>query len=254
MKTVLITGASSGIGAAFARLFAKNGYRCVLVARRMERLEALARECEKAYSSSVILIPKDITQEAAVAELVQELEIKQLRLDVLINNAGVDYPGEFIRQDPSEMFSMINLNVQALTLMTRCFLPLLNENAHILNVASTAAFYPGPYMAVYYATKAYVVSFSLGLREELSKHKIQVSCLCPGPTETELFKDKKDPKLARSSLLKSQTAEQVALIAWQGLEKNKALIVPGLMNKISHWLSAITPNFLGAKVTAFLNK
>ena len=225
----LITGASAGLGAEFARQCAKRGEEVVLVARRGDRLRQLAAEIgDKAH-----VIEADLTEPKMATRVVGETIAKGLWVRTLINNAGFGLVGEFYELPFARQLEMIDLNVRALTNTTFAALNgmTINREGRILNVASTAAFQPGPRMAVYFATKAYVLSFSEALHEELKKEGIHVTALCPGPTATE-FGDVsgwsgKVPSFAMAD------AASVVRAGLAGLDGNRAVVIPGLLNKLS---------------------
>ncbi|KEZ49006.1 SDR family NAD(P)-dependent oxidoreductase [Metabacillus indicus] len=230
MKTVLITGASDGIGKELAYKYAQDGYRLVLAARSEEKLQKLAEELKPA---PVIVKRKDLSDMNQVRELYEELKAESVCVDVLVNNAGFGLYGEFLRTSADEELNMIDLNIKSITLLAKLFAPDMAErgSGHILNVASTAAFQPGPLMAVYYATKAYVLSFSEAIENELKGTGVSVSVLCPGPTKTG-FSDRAN--LGQSKLFKSgvMDVKEVADAAYKGLHKKKTVIIPGLKNKM----------------------
>ena len=230
MKTVLITGASDGIGKELAYKYAQDGYRLVLAARSEEKLQKLAEELKPA---SVIVKRKDLSDMNQVRELYEELKSESVQIDVLVNNAGFGLYGEFVRTSAEDELNMIDLNIKSITLLAKLFAPDMAErgSGHILNVASTAAFQPGPLMAVYYATKAYVLSFSEAIENELKGTGVSVSVLCPGPTKTG-FSDRAN--LGQSKLFKSgvMDVKEVADAAYKGLQKKKTVIIPGLKNKM----------------------
>src|SRR5438128_1555599 len=182
----LITGASSGIGLELAKLFARDEHDVVLVARRADKLKQLAAQLGSAHNIRATVIPADLADPAAPEEIFRALRAADVELDVLVNNAGFGVTGPFLATDAAAELRMIQVNVTALTHLTKLFLPgMLGRGAgRVLNVASTAGFQPGPLMAVYYATKAYVISFSDALAEELRGTGVTVTCLCPGPTKT----------------------------------------------------------------------
>jgi short-subunit dehydrogenase len=207
-KTALITGASSGLGKEFAEIHAKNGGDLVVVARSKDKLLALKEDLEKKYNVHVSVIVKDLTDKDAAQEIYNFVKFSKIEIDFLINNAGFGGVGKFYERDWSEDLSMIQLNIVALTALTRIFLPdFVNRNSgKILNVSSTASLMPGPMQAVYFATKAYVTSFSNAIAEELHNTNVTVTALMPGATETdfgktsgmdktELFKNTADPKI-----------------------------------------------------------
>jgi hypothetical protein len=227
-KVALVTGASAGLGVEFARQLSKRGYALVLAARRKNRLEELAKELGNARAVAIDLSKKDAT-----AKLLADVAGNGEVIDVLVNNAGFGLVGRFAELDAKRERQMIDLNVGALTDLCRAVAPgmIARKSGAILSVASTAAFQPGPGMAVYFATKAYVLSFTEALHEELRRHGVKVSCLCPGPTATEFGEvagfgaPVPDFAIAQSG--------PVVSAGLRGLDKNKALVVPGLLNKLS---------------------
>jgi hypothetical protein len=229
MKNVtLITGASSGIGKEFAYIHAKQKGDLVIVARRQTELESLKTELESKFDVRVKLIVKDLTKKEAPQEIYDELIQSGISVEYLINNAGFGGLGKFHERDWKLDESMINLNIMALTALTRLFLPdfVKRNSGKILNVASTAAFVPGPLQAVYYATKAFVLSFSQAIAEELHDTNITVTALCPGATETEFAKTS---GMENTSLFKTAySAKMVAEDGYKGMVKGKLVIVSGL--------------------------
>ena len=223
-KTALITGASSGIGLELAKLHAQNGDDLVLVARRKEKLQELQAELEEKYDITVTLLVKDLAQESAAREIYDEVHAKNIEIDYLINNAGFGGHGKFHEREWAKDAAMIQVNVTVLTALTRFFLDdmVKRDSGRILNVASTAGFLPGPLQAVYYATKAFVVSFSEALAEELSDTNISVSALCPGPTESEFAKT---GDLEETNLFKQKTASahDVAKHGFDAMMKGKVV-------------------------------
>src|SRR5712691_8172351 len=185
-KTALITGASFGIGQELAGIFAREGYNLVLVARTADKLRQLASELEKAHGTRSLILASDLAAPGAAAYIHDQTTRADITVDVLVNNAGFGQFGLFAENDLEECLQQIQLNVTTLTHLTRLYLPemVARKSGRILNVASTAAFQPGPLMAVYYATKAYVLHFSEAIAEELRHSGVTVTALCPGPTET----------------------------------------------------------------------
>lgn len=243
MKTALVTGASSGIGYELSKLFGRDGYKVILVARREEELKKLA---EKLPNSQVIAM--DISKPGAPRELLKKLEGTEI--DVLVNNAGYGLLGEFSKTDLSSEIQMIHLNILSLTELTKLVLPqmLARRSGKILNVASTAAFQPGPLMAVYYATKAYVLSFSEAIAEELRDTGVTVTTLCPGPTRTE-FADV--AKMGKSKLFKSAAVMDAAPVAeagYEGLMAGKRIVVPGIANRMMIQSLRVSPRSLVTKI------
>lgn len=245
METVLITGASSGIGREFSKLFAEKGYRLVITARREKNLA----ELKKMYpENNVEVIPCDLGSEAGAEYLYNEVKKRSIKVDILINNAGFGLFGEFYETDIEKEKKMIDLNVKALVELSKYFLQeMLGRNSgRILNVASIAAFQPGPYMSVYYASKAFVLSFSEALRNEVRNTGVCISVLCPGPVETEFEKSSELTKSKLFSKLKPITAEKVAYAGYRGLMKNRAVIIPGFFNRAAITAGTFVPT--GIKV------
>jgi len=232
-RTVLITGASSGIGLELAHLFANDGYRLVLVARSRGALRELGDELQARHSVQVRISPKDLAHPAAPVELYQELQEAGIVLDVLVNNAGFGGSGSFLNTDWTNEAEMIQVNITAVTHLTKLFLPQIRaREGKLLNVASLAAFLPGPFMAVYYASKAYVLSFTEALAEELSGTGTTVTCLCPGPVATGFQKraGTESNQMMKSPLLVEVRA--VARAGYEGMKQGKRLVVPGWKNAV----------------------
>lgn len=231
-RTALITGASKGIGRELAIIFAQQGFDLVLVARSREMLEELGKRLHKKYKIDVTVIEKDLTIKDAPEEIYQALEGRSV--DILVNNAGFGDYKEFAHSEWEKQYLMIQLNVTALMHMTKLFLPEMIERGYgrILNLASTAAFLPGPNMSVYYASKAAVLSFSQALSKELKGSNVTVTALCPGPTSTNF---ERTAGLINSKLfhsLKVTDAKKVALYGYKSLMKGKPVAVEGLSNKL----------------------
>ncbi|MDD4994064.1 MAG: SDR family oxidoreductase [Paludibacter sp.] len=234
-KTALITGASSGLGVEFARIHASKGDNLVLVARNVDRMNALKDELEKQFRNiSIYVIGKDLSEPSAAKAIHEELQSKKIRVDYLINNAGFGDFGVFAECNLEKQLEMINLNVSALTYLTRMFLPDMIENkfGRVLNVASTAAFQPGPTMSVYFATKAYVLSFSEAIAYELKETGVTVTALCPGATDTGF---KVAAALGASNLFKGNGiagSKDVAEFGYKAMMKGKTVVVHGFMNSL----------------------
>jgi short-subunit dehydrogenase len=240
----LITGASAGLGAEFARQLARRGMRLVLAARRKDRLEALAGELGNARA-----VEADLSEAGSADRLLADVEAAGEHVDLLVNNAGFGLKGRFAELDAARQRQMIDLNIGALTDLCRAVAPGMIESkaGGIINVASTAAFQPGPGMAVYFATKAYVLSFTEALHEELKPHGIKVSALCPGPTRTEFgavagFGDK------GAFDRYSADAASVVRAGLEGLDSNRAVVVPGLLNKVGAASTRFVPRPLVRKI------
>jgi uncharacterized protein len=231
----LITGASAGLGAEFARQCAARGEELALVARRRDRMEALAAE----IGGKIHIFEADLAREGAAASLIAELAAEGLSVGTLINNAGFGLGGRFADRPLGRLSEMIDLNVRTLTELCHLVLPGMRAagKGAILNVASTAAFQPGPNMAVYYATKAYVLSFTEALHHELKDTGIKVSALCPGPTTSEFsdVADSHSPTLERMKM----PAAPVVEAGLDGLDRNQAVVIPGFRNKVGAQLSRV---------------
>lgn len=244
MKPVtLITGASAGIGAELARVFAEHGHELVLVARREDRLAALADEIAKGGRPRPIVLTADLGQRDAVAKIEAQLSLLDLEPAIVVNNAGFGLLGRAATLSRDEQLAMIDLNIRALTELSLAFLDsIARHRGGILNVASIAAFMPGPGMAVYYASKAFVLSFSEALHQELSERGVKVTTLCPGPVPTEFqacagLGDRMPNVLALP-------AERVARIGYDGLMRGKRVVVAGIGNRIGVFLLRFMPNAL----------
>jgi short-subunit dehydrogenase len=234
----LITGASAGLGAEFARQCARRGEALVLVARRRDRLEALAAE----IGGGARLIVADLAKAGAAASLIAGIEAEGLSIGTLINNAGFGLAGRFVSRPLERQSEMIDLNVRTLVELCHLVLPAMRERGQgaICNVASTAAFQPGPNMAVYYATKAFVLSFTEALHHELKGTGIRVSALCPGPTATE-FGEVAGAAPSASPKMITADAQGVVRAGLKGLDRNKAVVIPGWTNKATANLSRVLP-------------
>jgi uncharacterized protein len=244
MKPVtLITGASAGIGAELARVFAVHGHELVLVARRAKRLEELADEIAAAGRPRPAVLTADLTERTAVATIAAELTSRGLEPQNVVNNAGFGLVGRAASLDRDQQIAMIDLNVRTLTELSLAFLEsLIRHRGGILNVASVAAFMPGPGLAVYYASKAFVLSLSEALHHELSGRGVKVTALCPGPVPTE-FQARAGLREDRAqSVLLSLPAERVARIGYDGFMRGKRVVIPGVGNKIAVLLARIVPD------------
>ncbi len=253
-ETVLVTGASSGIGRALARLFAADGSRLLLVARNRQRLQALAEELEREHGTESRVITSDLSLPGAAGKLAGGLE--GTRIDLLVNNAGLGYYGQLATLPPERVLEQLRVNVEALTELTARLLPQMvaRGQGHVVNIGSLAGLQPGgPGMAVYYATKAYVQSFSLALAEELAGSGVKVTVVCPGPTDTEFQRRAgMEHKTGLFSLLPVMSEEAVARAAWRGIRRGRRVVVPGLVNKLLGLAGSLPPRGLALKVNAFL--
>ncbi len=228
----LVTGASRGIGTELARVFAENGYDLVIVARNKAELDALAGELHGKHGTNVTVPAYDLADRASPDVIFAELQQRGIAVEVLVNNAGFGTWGPFAETDLKAELDLIQVNIAALTHLTKLFVkPMVaRKSGKILNVASTASFQPGPIMAVYCASKAYVLSFSEAIANELAGSGVTVTALCPGGTESS-FQERAVMQEARILKGKLMTAREVAEIGYRGLMKGKTVVIPGLMNR-----------------------
>lgn len=253
MKTALITGASSGIGYELAKIFANNATNLVLVARTESKLEELSSILSD-KGITIHILPLDLSQPDAAGKVFSFCEYNRIQIDYLINNAGIGDFGLFAESDWPKQNQMINLNINALTHLTRLFLPgmIRNKSGKIMNVASTAAFEPGPVMSVYFATKAYVLSFSEAISSELEGTGITVTVLCPGPTQSGFINTS---GMGESRLVKGRklpTSKEVAEYGYKVFIKGKTIAIHGLTNTIITTLIRFIPRPLLRKAVKFL--
>lgn len=255
-RYALVTGASSGIGLAIAEALARRGRNLILVARQRDALESIAYELTQRFAVEVLFSSCDLSEPLQISGLLQELELADQQIDLLVNNAGFGTAGAFIQQEWSREQQLVEVNILALARLCHALGQRMVQQGggQILNVASVAAFQPGPWMSNYFASKAYVLSLSEGLREELKGFGVKVSVLCPGPTRSAFFRNAqmKTGKLERSSLMMS--CEEVALLAVRGLDKNRAIITPGWRNKLMAFWPRLTPRALVRRVVAKINR
>ena len=245
-STALITGGSTGIGYALAKIFAQERYDLVLVARHQEQLTEASDELTRRYGLSVKTMVKDLSRPTAAEEIIAELHRESIRIDVLVNNAGFALHGFFVETDLATELNMMQVNMVALTQLTKLLVRDMQERGagKVLNVASTAAFQPGPRMAVYYASKAYVLRFSEALAEELRGSGVTVTALCPGPTRSG-FQDRahlEGTRMVRSPLM--MDPETVARSGYRGLMRGGVVVIPGFMNNLLAVLARLTPRAL----------
>lgn len=254
---VLITGASAGIGEALLQCFAKDGYHCLITGRDPHRLRAVAQQCRQQYQVSVDEFIVELSDKQALCALIAQIQQQYPRLDVLVNNAGNGIAGAFVETDADKQENSLLTNVNALTQLCQAFLPAMVQagQGKILNIASTAAFLPGPNMAVYYATKAYVLSLSEALHEEVKNSGVTVSVLCPGMTQT-LFQQR--AKMLSLKLMKynrsMMSAAKVAEIGYRGLLRHQRMIVAGGSNRIGCYLMRLLPNRLLLPIVRYLQQ
>ena len=248
-KTALITGASSGIGYELALLLAQDRFDCILVARNRDKLTELAARLESEFRVKTLVIPKDLSRPTAVDEIYEEVTAIPMQVDVLVNNAGFTAFGLFVETDLQTELEMLQVNVIALTALTKLLLKGMLERraGRILNLASTAAFEPGPLMAVYYASKAYVLSLSEALANELHGTGVTVTALCPGPTRTGFQKRgvMEDSRLVQGNIA---DAASVALAGYRGLMAGRTIVIPGFTNKLIPWVVRLSPRGVVTRV------
>ena len=253
-SVTIITGASAGLGVEFAKQLAAQHVSLMLVARRGDRLEALAKELQAKHKIEVFTEALDLSAPGAVPKLMTAIAKRNLTIDGLINNAGFGLKGEFAQQDISRLLQMINLNCTALVELTHAVLPgmVARKSGAILNVASTAAFQAGPLMAIYYASKAFVLSFSEALHDDMKPHGIHVSCLCPGATETEFGAV---AQVTKTMLFKGAGGpEKVVSDGLAALKANKAIAVSGLAHKTFVLGTRLLPRSLTRKIAHTMQK
>ncbi|MEW5958125.1 MAG: SDR family oxidoreductase [Chloroflexota bacterium] len=251
MKTTLITGASSGIGYELSKLFAQDGYNLVLVARNEQRLQQLAGELTAKFDVWVKVMAKDLAIACSPAEIFAELEAESIQLDILVNNAGFQVYGPFLENDLAKELQMLQVNLLSLTQLTKLFLPgmIARGNGKILNVGSTGSFVPGPLNAVYCASKAYVLSLSEAMAEELAGTGVTVTALCPGATITEFHKraQMEDVRLFKMGAME---AGPVAAAGYRALMAGRRIVVPGFQNR----LLVLATRFLPRKLVTRIGK
>jgi short-subunit dehydrogenase len=249
-KTALITGASSGIGEAFADILAARGMNLVLVARSIDKLYELAEELSEQYSIRARVIPADLSREGAAQEVYQRTQELGVTVDLLVNNAGFATLGGFDTLNPEREHEEIMLNVTTLVDLTHAFVPAMLErkDGAVINVSSIAAFQPMPYEAVYGASKAFVLSFSLALWAEYRKRGVRIVALCPGPTETNFFKNLGTDNVPM--LTKMHTPEVVVMTALHALEQGKPYAVDGRSNAFGVQVTHMAPLALTTRVFA----
>ncbi|MBV9485127.1 MAG: SDR family oxidoreductase [Frankiaceae bacterium] len=250
----LVTGASSGIGLELARVFAREGHDLVLVARREPELRALGDELKSRYGADSTVITADLALEGAARQLATE--VADSDIEVLVNNAGLGNQGRFWETDLDADHRMLAVNVLALTELTKLLLPAMvaRGSGRVLNVASTAGFQPGPFMATYYASKAYVISLTEALAEELTGTGVTATALCPGvvPTGFQAAAEM-DPNTPLLKSPGSKSAEYVANAAYKGMVAGRRIVIPGVVNKIGAQAGRVTPRVVMTKVTRRLN-
>jgi uncharacterized protein len=254
-QTALITGASIGIGMELARLCAGDGHVVILVARGVERLNAVAAECKKRGAADAHVIPTDLAVPNASVALAEELSRRKLDVDILINNAGFGVHGYFWKADAQRNLDLLQVNITALTQLTRLMLPgmIERQRGRIMNLASVAGWVPGPLMATYFASKAYVMSFSLALSDECRGTGVTATCVCPGATATEFFTRARiaSAPLATGPMM---SAASVARIGYRAMNRGRALVVTGASNTLVAQATRLLPKMLAARVAGKRNR
>ena len=257
MKTVtLITGGGSGIGLALSQVLAKNGHDLVLIARNLQELQKVGQDLEKEHGIVTYPLAADLSKPGACQKRFDELTQQKLEVNILVNNAGFATHGSFAESDTQAEMDMLEVNIKALTLLTRIALPsmLKKKSGYILNLASTAAFQPGPFMAGYYASKAYVLSFSEALNNELSGTGISVTALCPRPTKTGFAKRANIENVRLFKNAPVMEAFKVAEIGYRGMLAKKAVVIPGHRNTLIAISTRFAPRGLAARITRKLQE
>ncbi len=245
-QTALITGASNGIGLALAKRFAAENHDLILVARSEDKLQALKIELSSKHGIEAHVFSYDLTQPDACQSLFDRTQQAGLQVDVLVNNAGYGDYGDFVETDWEKQQGMISLNVMAITHLTHLFLPAMvqRDSGKILNVSSTAAFQPGPKMSVYFATKAYVLSFSEAIAAETDGTGISVTVLCPGPTQSGFIDNANMGKMAAADAIsedKLPSSKEVADFGYEALQKGQVVAVHGTLNKLMTFSNRLAP-------------
>ncbi|MBS2021093.1 MAG: SDR family oxidoreductase [Deltaproteobacteria bacterium] len=256
MPTALITGASAGLGMDFARLAAKDGHDLVLVARRKDNLDKLGAELAQAHGIKSHSIAADLTDPKAPQAIFDEVKALGLSVDVLVNNAGFGSTGAYFELPLARELEMVQVNISALMALTHLFGPGMKErkSGRILNIASTAGFQPGPFMATYYASKAFVISWSEALAYELRGTGVTVTAACPGATATEFASTAGNDKSKLFTQQKPATSAEVAAFSWKAMKKGKSIAVHGAMNKIGAFGVRLSPRKMVTGIAAGLNK
>ncbi|GAB6168682.1 SDR family oxidoreductase [Clostridium carnis] len=251
---VLITGATAGIGYELAKLYANDGYNLILVAKNVDNLKRVKEEF-KPYNIKIDIIDVDLSKRDACEKIINFVDKKFLTVDILINNAGVGSFGYLSEIEMEKEINLIDINIRTLTELTKHFSHRMIQNGYgaIMNVASTAAFCAGPKMAIYYASKAYVLNLTEALYEEVKDKGVHVSCLCPGAVNTG-FQSKAEIKKSKSASKNLMSAKKVAKIAYRDFNKGRLIIVPGFKNKVIIMINKVLPRAVSRKIILMMNK
>ncbi len=255
-KYALITGATFGIGYELAKLFASDGHNLILIARNKKRLDEISVGLSDKYKIHIITIEKDLSVPNSANDVFEQISRENIHVEYLVNNAGFGLHGNFSETDLNIELEMIQLNITSLVQLTKLFLPkmIANKSGRIMNVASTAAFQPGPFMSIYYATKAFVLSFSETLDCELKGSGVISSAFCPGPTKTDFLSraGMESTFIIKSKIIGLMSAEKAAKIGYKGFMKGKRLIIPGILNRMGVLSVKLAPRKLITSVIRIL--
>ncbi|HAT2138771.1 TPA: SDR family oxidoreductase [Legionella pneumophila] len=252
----LITGATRGIGLALAYEFASHGHDLILIGRDSEQLEHISKQLNTQYQVNVEYKVHDLSKPGSAFKLYTDLKEQGVEVNCLVNNAGIGYMGSFVEMGMNKLDDLMNINMISLSELTLCFLDdfVARNEGSILQVSSTAAFQPGPFMAAYYASKAYVATLSHAIAYELKDTKVSMSILCPGATKTNFFHASgMESSMLERGYIGMMTPEKVAKIAYKGLKKGKLYIIPGLRNKILAYAAAISPKAIALRIASYLH-
>ena len=254
IRYTLITGASTGIGYELSKLFAKDRHNLILVSRNKIKLQSVKNELLK-YNIDIKILGLDLASSEDIKSLFSYIEINKLNVNILVNNAGIGTFGDFNDIEWEKEEALIDINIKALTQLTKYFLPKIVEckNGGILNVASTAAFCSGPRMAAYYASKAYVLNLTEAIYEEYKDNGIKISCLCPGPVKTS-FQGKAGIKKSEAAKKYLMDAEEVAKVCYKDFNKGKLIIIPGMKNRLLVMGNKILPRSISRKIILKTNR
>jgi uncharacterized protein len=256
--TALITGASTGIGYELCKCFAADHHNLILIARHEAKLRQVASELSERFGVAVRAIVADLAKPEAPQKIADEVRKDSIQIDYLINNAGFGLGGKFAETELAAELEMMQVNMVALVQLSKLFLPAMvaRRSGKIMNVASTAAFQPGPLMAVYYASKAFVLSFTEAIANELADTGVTVTALCPGPTQSEFQQRARieNTRLSKGKFLGLMTSAAVAQIGYRGLMQGKRLVIPGLINKIGVQSVRLSPRRVAAQVARMLQE
>ncbi len=255
MSFALVTGASAGIGLQISKIFARHGHDLVLVARRKDKLQALAETIRQQHGRTVHVVSADLGTPGAGQQVYDAVHNAGVHIDYLVNNAGLGSSGAFIELSPEREMEIVQVNIAALVQLTRLFLPAMvaRKGGRVLNIASTAAFQPGPFMATYYASKAFVLSFSEAIAHELSETEVTVTAHCPGATATEFADEAKSSDTNLFTKVPVSSAAEVAEHAYQAMMDGERVAVHGALNKLGAFSVRFMPRPILTTITSGLN-